>query len=83
MTAIQATFRTQRQATLRLAREAERDNARAARAEGDVAGEWRHLERAHVLSQPVGNTGGVDVSASRPMPIPDDLRPLLGLEDPR
>ena len=26
---------------------------------------------------PVGNTGGADVSAFAPMPIPDDLRPLL------
>ena len=84
--------------------------------------EWTHLERAHILSQPmagphvrthvamlgagappprpardssascfrivvaapgsltgrypVGNTGGADVSAFAPMPIPDDLRPL-------
>ncbi len=86
----------------------------------DVA--WQHLERAHILSQPVasahvrthgamlvaavrrrdpkeilgqvfrlivagpgsmtgrypvGNTGGADVSAFAPMPIPDDLRELL------
>ena len=84
--------------------------------------EWTHLERAHILSQPlagahvrthvamlgaalrrrdpneivgqvfrfavagpgsltgrypVGNTGGADVSAFKPMPIPDDLRDLL------
>jgi hypothetical protein len=26
---------------------------------------------------PAGNTGGADVSAFAPMPIPDDLRPLL------
>ena len=26
---------------------------------------------------PVGNTGGADVSAFAPMPIPDDLQPLL------
>ena len=26
---------------------------------------------------PVGNTGGADVSAFRPMPIPEDLRALL------
>jgi hypothetical protein len=26
---------------------------------------------------PVGNTGGADVSAFTPMPIPDDLRSLL------
>ena len=26
---------------------------------------------------PVGNTGGADVSALRPMPVPDDLRAML------
>lgn len=96
--------------------------ARAARNRGDVTAEWTHLERAHILSQPlaaahvrthlamlgyavrrrdrheivgqvlrailaapgswtgrypVGNTGGANVSAFRPMPVPDDLRPLL------
>ena len=28
---------------------------------------------------PVGNTGGADVSALRPMPVPDDLRATLDL----
>jgi hypothetical protein len=96
--------------------------ARAARSSGDTSAEWTHLERAHILSQPlagphvrthvamlaaalrrrdrhelvgqvfrvivaapgsitgkypVGNTGGADVSPYAPMPIPDDLRPLL------
>jgi hypothetical protein len=96
--------------------------ATTARAEGDTAGEWRHLERAHILSQPMagphvrthaamlaygfrrrdrrevvgqlvrlvvagpgswtgryplGNTGGADVSAVEPMPVPDDLRAIL------
>lgn len=100
----------------------ERAAAASARRQGDFPEEWRHLERAHILSQPmavphvrthldmlsyavrrrdprelggqllrlvlagpgsltgrypVGNTGGADVSAFRPMPIPDDLRPLL------
>ena len=100
----------------------ERAAARSARGRGDVASEWKHLERAHVLSQPmagahvrthlamlaygfrrrdpheivgqllrlvvaapgswtgrypVGNTGGADVSALRPMPLPDDLRAML------
>lgn len=32
---------------------AERDAARAARESGDVGEEWRHLERAHILSQAV------------------------------
>ena len=100
----------------------ERAAASAARARGDVAGEWHHLERAHILSQPmagphvrthlamlshgirrrdrrevlgqivrlvvaapgswterypVGNTGGANVSALKPMPIPDDLLAIL------
>jgi FtsP/CotA-like multicopper oxidase with cupredoxin domain len=89
---------------------------------GDPASEWRYLERAHILSQPlgdlhvrthgamlrcavqrrqwhevlgqlfrlvvaapgsvtgrypVGNTGGANVSAFAPMPIPDDLEAVL------
>jgi hypothetical protein len=96
--------------------------ARKAKARKDASAEWTHLERAHILSQPlagphvrthvamfgvairkrepreiigqamrlvvagpgsltgrypVGNTGGADVSAFKPMPIPDDLRALL------
>jgi hypothetical protein len=107
---------------LRAAWSAETAAARAARERGDVAAQWTHLERAHILSQPlagahvrthlamlayalrrrdrheivgqvlrvivagpgswtgrypVGNTGGANVSAFRPMPVPDDLRPLL------
>jgi hypothetical protein len=107
---------------LRVAWSDETAAARAARERGDVAAEWKHLERAHILSQPlagahvrthlamlgyalrrrdrheivgqvlravvaapgswtgrypVGNTGGANVSAFRPMPVPDDLRPLL------
>jgi hypothetical protein len=109
-------------AVLRAAWRTERDAAHAARGAGDPALEWHHLERAHILSQPlagphlrthgamlaaalrrrdgretvgqlarvllavpgsvsgrypVGNTGGADVSAFRPMTVPDDLRPLL------
>jgi hypothetical protein len=109
-------------AKLRAAWATERDAARAARQAGDPALEWRHLERAHILSQPlagihlrthgamltaavrrpdaretigqlarvllavpgsvsgrypVGNTGGADVSAFRPMAVPDDLSPVL------
>jgi hypothetical protein len=116
----------ERHAALRHAWEAEREAARAARRRGDESGEWRHLERAHIVSQPmawrhisshaamlraavrrgdqreivgqllrlllaapgsltgrypVGNTGGADVSAFRPMPVPEDLRPLLNVED--
>ena len=109
-------------AQLRAAWTAELNAARTARATGDTSGEWTHLERAHILSQPlagphvrthaamlaaalrrrdghelvgqlfriivaapgsitgkypIGNTGGANVSAFEPMPIPDDLRPLL------
>ena len=111
-----------RHSVLRAAWSDERAAARLARARGDVAGEWKHLERAHILSQPmagphvrthlailaygvrrraprevvgqlgrlvvagpgswtgrypVGNTGGADVSAFQPMPIPEDLRSIL------
>jgi hypothetical protein len=107
---------------LRAAWAVEIDGARTARANGDTRAEWSHLERAHIVSQPLagahvrthvamfaaalrhrdrhelvgqlfriivaapgsltgkyplGNTGGADVSAFAPMPIPDDLRPLL------
>jgi FtsP/CotA-like multicopper oxidase with cupredoxin domain len=96
--------------------------ARRARSAGDGASEWAHLERAHIISQPmagphvqthlamlgaaarrrdlhevmgqlfrmvvaapgtltgkypVGNTGGANVSAFAPMPIPEDLRALV------
>jgi Protein of unknown function (DUF3703) len=114
--------RRPQRAVLRAAWADERAAARAARARGEVAGEWHHLERAHILSQPmagphvrthldmlghglrrrdrrevlgqivrlvvaapgswterypVGNTGGANVSALEPMPIPDDLRAIL------
>jgi hypothetical protein len=128
MTATQPTTGAQGRGTIRLAWNAERDRARAARARGDATEEWQHLERAHILSQPMawphvethaamlaaawrrrdrrelagqllrlllavpgsvsgrypaGNTGGADVSAFQPMPIPEDLRSLLAPEDPR
>jgi hypothetical protein len=113
---------TSRRGSLREAWSRERAAADAARAEGDTAAEWTHLERAHILSQPMagphvrthaamlaygfrrrdrrevvgqllrlvvagpgswtgryplGNTGGADVSAVEPMPVPDDLRAIL------
>jgi hypothetical protein len=40
-------------AALRQAWDGERDRARAARAEADTGREWTHLERAHILSQPL------------------------------
>lgn len=105
---------------LRAAIKSELDRARSLR-DSDHAAAFRHLERAHVLSQrhtlwhagvhlrmlahgfrrrdvreilgqssrmlaallfsrlwvPIGNTGGANVSAFRPMPLPDDLRALL------
>ena len=109
-------------AQLRQAWSDERDAAGAARRRGDTRRRVGHLERAHILSQPmvvphlrthvamlgaglrrhdrrevvgqllrlvvagpgsltgrypVGNTGGADVSALAPMPIPEDLRPYL------
>ncbi len=108
--------------TLRRAWLEEMGLARTARDRDDSVGEWGHLERAHILSQPmamphvrthlamigsalrrhdrreiagqlvrlilagpgsltgrypVGNTGGANVSAFTPMPIPDDLLAIL------
>ena len=127
MTATQPASSSDKRVVLRRAFDAELDAARDARNCGDIAAEWAHLERAHILSQPmagphllahrrmcgaawrrrdgreivgqllrlllavpgtlsgrypVGNTGGADVSAFKPMPIPDDLTALLE-EDPR
>ena len=112
----------ERRARLQSAWSAEMEASRAARTTGDVDSEWTHLERAHIVSQPlagphvrthaamfgaavrrrdrreivgqafrilvagpgsltgrypVGNTGGANVNAFRPMEIPSDLRPLL------
>ncbi len=111
-----------RRSDLREAWAHERSAASAARRRNDVEEEWRLLERAHVLSQPmavphlrthvamlgyglrrrdrreiigqlirlavaapgtwtgrypIGNTGGANVSALKPMPIPDDLQAVL------
>jgi hypothetical protein len=109
--------------TIRQAWTTERAAAHQARTAGEPAVEWDHLERAHILSQPLaivhirthvamlghgirhrdhheiagqlirllvagpgsavgryplGNTGGADVSAVTPMPIPADLQAFLG-----
>jgi hypothetical protein len=125
MTAAQRATGLQGRTAVEAAWKAEREGARTARRRGDAAGEWRHLERAHILSQPMagphllthaamlgaawrrrdpgevagqlvrlllaapgsisgryplGNTGGADVSAFRPMPVPDDLRAVLNVE---
>lgn len=114
--------RVENEEQVRLAWKGEMGAARSARDRTEHAEEWRHLERAHILSQPsawhhvqthgamfvaalrqrdrheavgqmfrflvaapgsltgrypVGNTGGADVSAFEPMPIPDDLQSYL------
>lgn len=46
----------------------------------EIAGQLARLAAAALFSRiwvPAGNTGGADVPATRPMPIPDDLRALL------
>jgi len=109
---------------LRAACDSELNAASAATARGDAGAAFRHLERAHILSQrhtgqhvrvhwlmlklgasgrdwrevlgqlsrivaaavfsriwvPVGNTGRANVSAMKPMQIPDDLRRILTQE---
>ena len=108
--------------TIRRALADEHNACRRARTAGDAVAEWDHLERAHILSQPLavahirahlamlgyairqrdrreitgqltrllvagpgsmigryplGNTGGADVSAVTPMPIPAALEAVL------
>lgn len=111
-------------APLRTAFTNEWASARAARLAGDLDGAFRHLERAHILSQrltwlhvkshlgmwrigwlrsdwreligqstrivaallfsriwvPIGNTGGANVSALKPMPLPPDLEAVLNAD---
>ena len=112
-----------RRRIIRAAWRNEVDSARSARRTGDPDVEWTHLERAHVVSQPlalthtathalmlahglrrrdrreiggqifrllvagpgsitrrypIGNTGGAAVSPYAPMPIPADLKAVLG-----
>ena len=46
----------------------------------ELFGQLTRLVAATLFSRiwvPVGNTGGANVSALRPMPLPDDLRRLL------
>lgn len=52
-TKLEASIVTTNRDALRQAWSKERTDARDARARGDVAAEWRHLERAHILSQPM------------------------------
>jgi len=114
--------RLENEAQVRSAWNDEMRAARTARSQAGNGEEWKHLERAHILSQPlawlhirthaamlaaalrrrdrhevlgqifrllvagpgsltgrypVGNTGGANVSAFEPMPIPDDLQAYL------
>src|SRR5690242_18165575 len=46
----------------------------------EIFGQFARIIAAALFSRiwvPTGNTGGANVSAMRPMPIPDDLRHLL------
>lgn len=46
----------------------------------EVVGQLTRIVAAVLFSRiwvPVGNTGGTNVSATRPMPVPEDLRRLL------
>jgi hypothetical protein len=52
MTGPTSTRPSEPRAALRAAWQADRAAARGARRAGDPAAEWRHLERAHILSQP-------------------------------
>ncbi len=109
---------------LRAAYDSELNAAGTAATRGDADAAFRHLERAHILSQrhtwqhvrvhwlmlklgasardgrevlgqlsrilaaavfsriwvPIGNTGRANVSAMKPMPVPDDLRGMLAQE---
>ena len=52
----------------------------ATRRPREVVGQLVRIVAAALFSRiwvPAGNTGGADVNAMRPMPIPDDLRHLL------
>ena len=48
----------------------ERAAARRARAGGDTTAEWHHLERAHILSQPLAVATCDPPGGARPRPPP-------------
>jgi len=70
---------SEQRAALRDAWQLERGAAGAARQVSDLAGEWSHLERAHVVSQPLAGlhlrTHGAMLAASRRR---RDMRETLG-----
>lgn len=50
----------------------------------EIVGQLTRIVAASLFTRiwvPEGNTGGANVSATRPMPIPDDLRKLLHMTD--
>lgn len=51
----------------------------------EVVGQLTRIVAAALFSRiwvPLGNTGGAKVSATRPMPVPEDLRELLASQEP-
>jgi hypothetical protein len=51
----------------------------------EMSGQILRIVAASIMSRfwiPEGNTGGADVSALKPMPLPDDLRVLLERSGP-
>jgi len=52
----------------------------------EVLGQASRIVAAAIFSRiwvPIGNTGRANVSALKPMPVPDDLRAILGVEAQR
>ena len=50
----------------------------------ELSGQAARIVAAAVFSRiwvPTGNTGGTNVSAFKPMPVPPDLQPLLDAQD--
>jgi hypothetical protein len=50
---------------------------------GEIAGQLTRIVAAALFSHlwvPVGNTGGANVSATRPMPVPPDLQAILNAD---
>ena len=59
-------------------------SALAAGNPGEAVGQAIRIAAAAAFSRiwvPLGNTGRADVSALRPMPVPEDLRALLEADD--
>ncbi|WP_374601991.1 DUF3703 domain-containing protein [Arenimonas sp.] len=51
----------------------------------EIAGQLTRIAAAAIFSRiwvPIGNTGGANVSPTRPMPMPADLQVVLDAQDP-